>query len=165
MASLLGTTPGIVIQASETATQDLLARCQRAADMAQLFPGRTRGIGDFAASPAVRAARETQETAAFKAQLHADNAARVERLPQAVQRMAYERGLGQEIALLECVAHVWRASERMGGDAVQIIAADVGRALQVDTKRAESLLTEATSKGLLRQTKTLLNGGWYRHSL
>ena len=165
MSTLLGTTPGAVIQASETATQDLLARRQRAADIAQLFPGRTRGIGDFAASPAVRAARAAQEAAASKAQFQADNAARVERLPQAVQRMAYERGLGQEITLLECVAHVWRASERMGGDAVPIYAADVGRALQVDTKRAETLLNEATGKGLLRKTKTLLNGGWFRHSL
>lgn len=77
-----------------------------------------------------------------------EHAARIDKLPQAVQRLSTEQGV-TDLSLLETVAAVHRKSAAMGGQKVQLFASDLGRALGIPSANAEALLTEATKKGFI----------------
>lgn len=87
---------------------------------------------------------------AFRAEIaqRDERAARLDKLPQAVQRLSTEHGV-TSIELLEVVAAVHRKSAVMGGQKAQLFASDLGRALGIPSAKADALLTEATQKGFI----------------
>lgn len=139
--------------ASDT-TRDRETR-QRAAEATQLFGGPASSHGerlDFSAKAAPAALSSGAGTSfvqepAWKAEM-ADRdarAARLDKLPAAVQRLASAEGI-TSVELLETIAIIHRAAKIMSGEA-QVHPADVGRSIGVPTVKAEALLAEAVAKG------------------
>lgn len=86
---------------------------------------------------------------AFRAEVaqRDERAARLDKLPQAVQRLSTEQGV-TDLPMLEAVAIVSRACKTMGGQA-QVFSSDVGRAIGVSTQRADEILREAAQRGFI----------------
>ncbi len=84
---------------------------------------------------------------AFRAEIaqRDERAARMDRLPVAVQKLATEGET--DLPTLEAVAIIHRMSKTMGGNPVQVFSADVGRAISVTTQRAEEILRSAAQRG------------------
>lgn len=83
----------------------------------------------------------------WKAAQRDERAARLDKLPPAVQRLATEQGV-TDLPMLEVVAIISRACKTMGGLA-QVFSSDVGRSIGVTTQRADEILREATQRGFI----------------
>lgn len=80
--------------------------------------------------------------------LRDERAARMDRLPAAVQKLATEQGV-TDLPMLEAVAVISRACTTMGGNPAQCFASDIGKAIGVTTQRAEEILREAAQRGFV----------------
>lgn len=76
-----------------------------------------------------------------------ERAARLDKLPLGVQRLATEQGVTC-LPTLETVAIISRACKTMGGQA-QCFSSDIGRAIGVSTQRADEILREAIQRGFI----------------
>lgn len=74
-------------------------------------------------------------------------AARLDKLPVAVAKLATEQGV-TDIQLLEIVAIVERGNKIMNGP-VQAHRGDIARAIGVTADKAEALMTEAARRGFI----------------
>jgi hypothetical protein len=74
------------------------------------------------------------------------NATRAEKLLPSVRHLAQSHGL--DIDALEVINIVVRNAKIMGGEAV-IFASDAARAVGIDTRKAEAVISDAVSRGLL----------------
>ncbi|RDJ21992.1 hypothetical protein DWF00_27110 [Bosea caraganae] len=77
-----------------------------------------------------------------------ERAARLDKLPPAVQRLATEQGM-TELPMLEVIAIISRACKTMGGNPAQCWASDIGRAIGVSTQKTEEILREAAQRGFI----------------
>ncbi|BCB17931.1 hypothetical protein [Bosea sp. ANAM02] len=75
-------------------------------------------------------------------------AARMDRLPAAVRKLASDQGV-TDLPVLEVVAVICRACTTMGGNPAQCFASDIGKAIGVTTQRAEEILREAAQRGFI----------------
>ncbi|WID98149.1 hypothetical protein QO058_07875 [Bosea vestrisii] len=82
-------------------------------------------------------------------------AARLDALPQVVQKLATEAGV-TDLPMLEAVAIIHRASKAMNGPA-QVFESDIGRSLGITTQRAEELTRKAAQLGFI---EPLANSYW-----
>ncbi len=87
---------------------------------------------------------------AFRAEVaqREERTARLDKLPQAVQRLATEQGV-TDLHMLEAVAIIFRASKALGGNPAQCWASDIGRTIGVTTQRADEILREAVQRGFI----------------
>lgn len=86
---------------------------------------------------------------AFRAEIaqRDERAARLDKLPPAVQRLATEQGV-THLPMLEAVAIISRACKAMGGQA-QCFVSDIGRSIGVTTQRVDEILREAAQRGFI----------------
>ncbi|WP_353182458.1 hypothetical protein [Bosea sp. (in: a-proteobacteria)] len=87
--------------------------------------------------------------AVFRAEIaqRDERAARLDKLPAAVQRLATEQGV-TDLPMLEAVAIISRACKTMGGQA-QVFSSDVGRTIGVSTQKTDEILREAAQRGFI----------------
>jgi hypothetical protein len=80
-----------------------------------------------------------------------ERAAKVDRLPVKVQRLAQEQGI-TDLDLLTVVGAVVAKNSVMGAEAkVQIFGSDLGRAMGVTSDQADALLNEAARRGFIER--------------
>ena len=80
--------------------------------------------------------------------LRDERAARMDRLPAAVQKLATEQG-ETDLPTLEALALIQRASKTMGGNPAQCFSSDIGKAIGVTTQRAEEILGSLAERGFI----------------
>lgn len=135
---------------------------RRGANAAQAFGSRhTRGpLIDFgtsgpAAAPSSGMGGSIMDAYApsFRAEMleRDERAAKMDRLPVKVQRLAQEQGI-TDLDLLTVVGAVVAKSAVMGAEAkVQLFGSDLGRAMGVTSDQAEALLNEAARRGFIER--------------
>jgi len=92
-------------------------------------------------------------TPSFRAEMvqRDERAAKMDRLPAKVQRLASELGI-TDVELLTVIGAVVAKNAVMGADAkVQLFASDLGRAIGVTSQKAEALLADAAQRGFIER--------------
>ena len=80
-----------------------------------------------------------------------ERAAKMDRLPVKVQRLAQEQGI-TDLDLLTVIGAVVAKNAVMGADAkVQLFASDLGRAISITSQKADALLAEAAQRGFIER--------------